>query len=69
MRPGAVQAHWTARTAPPIAAGLKALRRDDDEHMDPTEFESLLKAYNNSFQNIAEGEVVKGRSSRSRPLK
>jgi small subunit ribosomal protein S1 len=38
--------------------GVKALRRDDD--MDPAEFENLLKAYDNSFRNIAEGEVVKG---------
>ena len=40
--------------------GLKALRRDDDEQIDPTEFDNLLKAYDNSFRNIAEGEVVKG---------
>ena len=40
--------------------GLKALRRDDDELIDPTEFDNLLKAYDNSFRNIAEGEVVKG---------
>src|SRR3954462_992039 len=40
--------------------GLKARPRDDDEQMDPNAFEALLTAYDNSFRNIAEGEVVKG---------
>ena len=40
--------------------GLKAMRRDDDEQTDPSAFEAMLKAYDNSFRNIAEGEVVKG---------
>src|SRR5260370_1703683 len=40
--------------------GLKALRRDDDEQTDPSAFAAMLKAYDNSFRNIAEGEVVKG---------
>ena len=39
---------------------LKALPRDDDEHMDPAEYARLLDTYDNSFRNIAEGEVVKG---------
>ena len=39
---------------------LKARPRDDDEQMDPAEFARLLDAYDSSFRNIAEGEVVKG---------
>jgi small subunit ribosomal protein S1 len=31
-----------------------------DEEMDPAEFSRLLDLYDNSFRNIAEGEVVKG---------
>ena len=30
------------------------------EDMDPAEFSRLLDLYDNSFRNIAEGEVVKG---------
>src|ERR1044072_3994371 len=40
--------------------GLNARPREQDEQMDPNAFEVLLKAYDNSFRNIAEGEVVKG---------
>src|SRR5438093_4518809 len=40
--------------------GMKALVRDDDEQMDPAEYARLLDSYDNSFRNIAEGEVVKG---------
>ena len=40
--------------------GLKALPRDDDEQIDPDEYARLLDSYDNSFRNIAEGEVVKG---------
>src|SRR5262245_14141803 len=40
--------------------GVKARPRDDDNQMDPAEFDQLLKIYDSSFQNIAEGEVVKG---------
>src|SRR5438552_3269274 len=39
--------------------GVKALPRED-EQMDPAEFAKLLDIYDNSFRNIAEGEVVKG---------
>src|ERR1051326_6685943 len=39
---------------------LKARPREDDEQMDPAEFAKLLDIYDNSFRNIAEGEVVKG---------
>ncbi len=31
-----------------------------DDEMDPAEFATLLNLYDNSFRNIAEGEVVKG---------
>src|SRR2546423_12594149 len=40
--------------------GVKALHREDDAQMDPAEFARLLDVYDNSFRNIAEGEVVKG---------
>src|SRR5215468_9534683 len=40
--------------------GLKVRPRDDYEAADPEEFARLLSAYDSSFQNIAEGEVVKG---------
>ena len=37
--------------------------RQDGEEMDSQEFASLLELYDNSFRNIAEGEVVKGRGA------
>jgi small subunit ribosomal protein S1 len=40
--------------------GLKALPREDDAQIDPEEYRRLLDTYDNSFRNIAEGEVVKG---------
>jgi transcriptional accessory protein Tex/SPT6 len=40
--------------------GLKARPRDDDDQIDPVEYARLLDVYDNSFRNIAEGEVVKG---------
>src|SRR5207247_10983417 len=39
---------------------LKARPRDDDEQIDPEEYARLLHLYDNSFRNIAEGEVVNG---------
>jgi hypothetical protein len=39
---------------------LKARPRDDDDQIDPAEYARLLDSYDNSFRNIAEGEVVKG---------
>ncbi|MES1256713.1 MAG: 30S ribosomal protein S1 [Acidobacteriota bacterium] len=39
---------------------LKARPRDDDDQIDPDEYAKLLDSYDNSFRNIAEGEVVKG---------
>src|SRR5262252_5475618 len=40
--------------------GVKALPREDEQQMDPEEFARLLDIYDNSFRNIAEGEVVEG---------
>src|SRR5438477_646392 len=39
---------------------LKMRPREDGDPINPDEFKDLLDSYNNSFQNIAEGEVVKG---------
>ncbi len=39
---------------------LKTRPRDDDDQIDPAEYAKLLDSYDNSFRNIAEGEVVKG---------
>jgi len=48
------------RTELSSRGGLKARPRDDDDHIDPAEYAKLLDVYDNSFRNIAEGEVVKG---------
>src|ERR1700755_959480 len=40
--------------------GVKARPREDDDQIDREEYDRLLKVYDNSFRNIAEGEVVKG---------
>ena len=34
--------------------------RMDGDNVDPQEYAALLDLYDNSFRNIAEGEVVKG---------
>ena len=39
---------------------MRPREADDAEQMDPNAFKALLDAYDNSFRNIAEGEVVKG---------
>ena len=39
---------------------LKTRPRDDDDPVDPDEYARLLDAYDSSFRNISEGEVVKG---------
>src|SRR5215472_11586336 len=36
------------------------MANEDDAQMDPDEYARLLDVYDNSFRNIAEGEVVKG---------
>src|SRR5689334_16467992 len=41
-------------------SGLKVRPREDGEQINPDEFKDLLDSYDNSFRNIAEGEVVKG---------
>ena len=53
--PGASQpaGRRTLKATPQIHGGF-------DEDMDPAEFSRLLDLYDNSFRNIAEGEVVKG---------
>ena len=53
--PGASQpaGRYTLKATPQIHGGF-------DEEMDPAEFSRLLDLYDNSFRNIAEGEVVKG---------
>ena len=39
---------------------LKIRPRNGADQIDPAEFAKLLDLYDNSFRNIAEGEVVKG---------
>ena len=53
--PGASQpaGRHTLKATPHITGGF-------NEDMDPAEFSRLLDLYDNSFRNIAEGEVVKG---------
>jgi small subunit ribosomal protein S1 len=53
--PGASQpaGRHTLKATPQIHGGF-------DEDIDPAEFSRLLDLYDNSFRNIAEGEVVKG---------
>ena len=45
------------RTGKPAGPAFKPMHRED---MDPQEFAAMLDAYDDSFRNIAEGEVVKG---------
>src|SRR6266513_2535836 len=48
------------RSDPTDKNTLKVRPRDDDDQIDPEEYARLLAVYDNSFRNIAEGEVVKG---------
>ena len=50
----------TATAAGRQAPKTTALWAKDDESINPEEFARLLDLYDNSFRNIAEGEVVKG---------
>src|SRR6476469_3744848 len=50
----------TTRSGAALPGTLKVRPRDDDDQLDPDEFSRLLGVYDNSFRNIAEGEVVKG---------
>ena len=45
------------RSGKPAGPAFKPMHHDD---MDPKEFSSMLEAYDDSFRNMAEGEVVKG---------
>src|SRR5437899_11294800 len=57
---GVATSERTERSDRPDRGTLKARPREDDEQMDPAEYARLLDSYDNSFRNIAEGEVVKG---------
>ena len=46
------------RAGKPAGPAFKPMQQDD---MDPQEFADMLEAYDDSFRNMAEGEVVKGR--------
>jgi small subunit ribosomal protein S1 len=52
-QPGAAR----TRTGKPAGPSVKPLQHDD---MDPQEFAAMLGVYDDSFRNMAEGEVVKG---------
>ena len=45
------------RAGKPAGPAFKPMQHED---MDPAEFASMLEAYDDSFRNMAEGEVVKG---------
>jgi small subunit ribosomal protein S1 len=59
-RSGAASTGTLDRNGRAERGGLKARPRDDDDQIDPAEYTRLLDIYDNSFRNIAEGEVVKG---------
>ena len=50
----------STRSGAAATSALKVRPRDDDDQLDPEEFSRMLDVYDNSFRNIAEGEVVKG---------
>ena len=61
--PGQVpQAGWEPVRAHKGSDSLKTIAKphDLDDQVDPAEYAQLLDAYDHSFRNIAEGEVVKG---------
>src|SRR5678810_1376471 len=45
------------RSGKPAGPAFKPMHHED---MDPQEFAAMLEAYDDSFRNMAEGEVVKG---------
>src|SRR5919106_3288973 len=45
------------RSGKPAGPAFKPMQHED---MDPQDFASMLEAYDESFRNMAEGEVVKG---------
>ena len=57
---GVATSERRVRTDRSDRATVKVRPRDDDDQIDPAEYAKLLDVYDNSFRNIAEGEVVKG---------
>src|SRR6185503_8935149 len=55
--PGAQPAPGRTRSGKPAGPAFKPMLHED---MDPQDFASMLEAYDESFRNMAEGEVVKG---------
>src|SRR5215216_4978587 len=55
--PGAQPAPGRTRSGKPAGPAFKPMQHED---MDPQDFASMLDAYDESFRNMAEGEVVKG---------
>jgi small subunit ribosomal protein S1 len=56
--PGEMPDDQTQGGATPSSTGSNPIL--DDDQVDPAEYARLLDIYDNSFRNIAEGEVVKG---------
>ena len=56
--PGEMPDDQTQGGATPTSTGTNPIL--DDDQVDPAEYARLLDIYDNSFRNIAEGEVVKG---------
>ena len=57
MRWRSARGTWAHTSGKPAGPAFKPMHHED---MDPKEFSSMLDLYDNSFRNIAEGEVVKG---------
>jgi small subunit ribosomal protein S1 len=57
MTGGQPGAPGRTRAGKPAGPAFKPMHHED---MDPAEFASMLEAYDDSFRNMAEGEVVKG---------
>src|SRR5215218_5393722 len=55
--PGQQPAPGRTRAGKPAGPAFKPMQHED---MDPQDFASMLEAYDESFRNMAEGEVVKG---------
>src|SRR5215208_929069 len=58
LAPGETPDDQTQGGATPTSTGISPIL--DDDQVDPAEYARLLDIYDNSFRNIAEGEVVKG---------
>ena len=57
ITPGTQPAPGRTRSGKPAGPAFKPMLHED---MDPKDFASMLEAYDESFRNMAEGEVVKG---------